>query len=78
MADKISIKDQVIELELTLVNRRGFISTLKNLVRQKARPQHDVDYQEGRLPALEAALRTLKWVETNQELIKQVYSQKAK
>lgn len=78
MAAKIPLSAQVFEIELTAANRRGFISTLRDLVRRKERPQHDVDYQTGRLPALEAALKTLKWVEANQDLIKQVHSQKAK
>lgn len=78
MAAKIPLATQIFEIELTVANRRGFISTLRDLVRRKERPQHDVDYQAGRLPALEAALATLKWVEANQETIKQVYSQKTK
>lgn len=78
MAAKIPLKDQICELELTVVNRRGFISTLKDLVRRKERPQHDLDYQAGRLPALEAAVTTLKWVEANQDLIRQVHSKTAK
>ena len=78
MAGKISIKDQVAEIELTLVNRRGFVSAIRDAIRLKTKTQHDLDYQIGRLPALEAALKTLKWVEANQDLIKQVHSQKAK
>lgn len=78
MAAKIPLATQIFEIELTVANRRGFISTLRDLVRRKERPQHDVDYQAGRLPALEAALATLKWVEANQELIKEVHRQKVK
>ena len=78
MAAKISLSAQIFEIELTLANRRGFISTLRDLVRRKERPQHDVDYQAGRVPALEAALATLKWLETNQDLIKEAHRQKAK
>lgn len=78
MAGKISIKDQVAEIELTLVNRRGFVSAIRDAIRLKTKTQHDLEYQIGRLPALEAALKTLKWVEANQDLIKQVHSQKAK
>lgn len=78
MAGKISIKDQVAEIELTLVNRRGFVSAIRDAIRLKTKTQHDLDYQIGRLPALEAALKTLKWVEANQDLIRQVHSQKAK
>ena len=78
MAGKISIKDQVAEIELTLVNRRGFVSAIRDAIRLKTKTQHDLEYQIGRLPALEAALKTLKWVEANQDLIRQVHSQKAK
>lgn len=78
MADKIPIAAQVFEIELTLANRRGFISTLRDLVRRRERPQHDVDYQAGRIPALEAALATLKWVEANQDTIRAVHKAKAK
>lgn len=78
MADKIPIKDQVAEIELTLANRRGFVSAIKDAIRLKVKTQHDLDYQVGRLPALEAALKTLKWVEANQDLIKEVYRARAK
>lgn len=78
MAAKIPLATQIFEIELTVANRRGFISTLRDLVRRKERPQHDVDYQAGRLPALEAALATLKWLEANQELVREVHRQKAK
>lgn len=78
MAAKIPLATQIFEIELTVANRRGFISTLRDLVRRKERPQHDVDYQTGRLPALEAALATLKWLEANQELVREVHRQKSK
>lgn len=78
MAAKIPLATQIFEIELTVANRRGFISTLRDLVRRKERPQHDVDYQTGRLPALEAALATLKWLEANQDLIKEAHRQKVK
>lgn len=78
MAAKIPLKDQIAEIELTLANRRGFVSAIRDAIRLKAKTQHDLDYQISRLPALEAALATLKWLEANQDVVRTVYSQKAK
>lgn len=78
MAVKIPIKEQVAEIELSLANRRGFVSAIRDAIRLKTKTQHDLEYQIGRLPALEAALATLKWVEANQDLIKEVHRKKAK
>lgn len=78
MAAKIPIKEQVAEIELSLANRRGFVSAIRDAIRLKTKTQHDLEYQIGRLPALEAALATLKWVEANQDLIKEVHRKKAK
>ncbi len=78
MAAKIPLKDQIAEIELSLVNRRGFVSAIRDAIRLKAKTQHDLDYQISRLPALEAALATLKWLEANQDVVRTVYSQKAK
>lgn len=78
MAAKIPLKDQIAEIELSLVNRRGFVSAIRDAIRLKAKTQHDLDYQISRLPALEAALATLKWLEANQDLIKDLHRAKAK
>lgn len=78
MAAKIPIKEQVAEIELSLANRRGFVSAIRDAIRLKTKTQHDLEYQIGRLPALEAALATLKWVEANQDLIREVHRKKAK
>lgn len=78
MAAKIPLKDQIAEIELTLVNRRGFVSAIRDAIRLKAKTQHDLDYQISRLPALEAALATLKWVNANQDVIRRVAKDKAK
>lgn len=78
MAAKIPLKDQIAEIELTLVNRRGFVSAIRDAIRLKAKTQHDLDYQISRLPALEAALATLKWVNANQDVIRRVAKEKVK
>lgn len=78
MAAKIPLKDQIAEIELTLVNRRGFVSAIRDAIRLKTKTQHDLEYQIGRLPALEAALSTLKWVAANQDAIKEAAKAKAK
>ena len=78
MAVKIPIEQQVAEIELTLANRRGFIAAIRDAIRLKVKTQHDLDYQISRMPALEAALKTLKWVEANQDIVRTIGVQKDK
>lgn len=68
---KISIKAQVGAVELVLANRKGHIENLKRLIRDKKRPPEELLVAEQPIAGLEAALRTLKWVEANENRIKE-------
>ena len=70
---KIPIKDQILAVERSVVNLRGHIEILKDLVAQKKRNPDVLLTKESWLPDLEAALATLKWVDKNQEKLKKTY-----
>ena len=66
---KIPIEDQVAALEDAVNNHRSYVTTVKRLVAAKERPKAILDETEARLPLMEAALKTLKWVQANRETI---------
>lgn len=66
---KIPIEDQVAALESAVNNHRSYVTTVKRLVAADERPQAILDETEARLPLMEAALKTLKWVQANRETI---------
>jgi hypothetical protein len=66
---KIPIEDQVAALESAVNNHRSYVTTVKRLVAAKERPKAILDETEARLPLMEAALKTLKWVQANRETI---------
>lgn len=67
---KVSLKDQVEAMEITVVNHRGFVDNLRELVKKKQREQVWLDIAEDRYPKLVAALNTLRWLQKNEEKIK--------
>lgn len=67
---KVSLKDQIEAIEITVVNHRGFVDNLRELVKKKQREQVWLDIAEDRYPKLVAALNTLKWLQKNEEKIK--------
>ena len=67
---KVSLKDQIEAMEITVVNHRGFVDNLRELVKKKQREQVWLDIAEDRYPKLVAALNTLKWLQKNEEKIK--------
>ncbi len=67
---KISIRQQISALELIICNRKGHIENLRSLIRSKKRDPLELEIAEQPIPGLEAALRTLKWVEANENRIK--------
>lgn len=71
---KISIRAQIDALELILCNRKGHIDNLKKLVQDKKRPAEELEVAERPILGLEAAVRTLKWVEANEKRIKEALS----
>jgi hypothetical protein len=74
---KIPIDAQVQAMEETVIAHRSYVNTVKRLVKLNERPKEILEDTERRLPLMEAALKTLKWVQTNRELIIQVH-EKAK
>jgi hypothetical protein len=67
---KVPIRTQIAAVELIICNRKGHIENLQRLIRDKKRPPEELDIAEQPIPGLEAALRTLKWVEANENRIK--------
>ena len=74
---KIPIEDQVAAMQDTVSNHRSYIRTVKRLVAAGDRPKAILEDTERRLPAMEAALKTLEWVQKNRQLIVEVH-EKAK
>jgi hypothetical protein len=70
---KVSIEDQVAAMQDTVNNHRGYIRTVKRLVAAGDRPKEIIEDTERRLPAMEAALKTLEWVQKHRELIIEVH-----
>jgi outer membrane protein TolC len=70
---KISIDDQVAALRESVVAHQSYIRTVRRLVRDGERPEEILKDTEQRLPKMEAALKTLEWVQANREIIIEVY-----
>lgn len=69
MASKISIAEQVYAVEETVNSHRSYINLVRRLVAEGDRPKEILEDTERRLPYMEAALKTLKWVQDNREAI---------
>jgi hypothetical protein len=69
MSYKINIDDQVAALDDVVRNHRSYINLVRRYVAKGERPKEILDDTEKRLPAVEAALKTLKWVQKNREII---------
>ena len=66
---KIGIDDQVAALDDVVRNHRSYINLVRRYVAEGERPKEILDDTEKRLPAVEAALKTLKWVQKNREIM---------
>jgi len=66
---KPTIAEQVFALEDVVRNHRSYINQVRRLVAKNERPEEILKETENRLPAVEAALNTLKWVQLNREAI---------
>lgn len=66
---KISIEQQVAALQDAVNNHRSYVTTVKRLVAANERPKAILIETEARLPLMEAALKTLQWVQLNRETI---------
>lgn len=67
---KISLSDQVSNLEETVKNHRGYIAFCRRYVEEGSRPKEVLEDTERRLPYMEACLKTMKWLLANEERIK--------
>lgn len=68
---KIPVSSQITALEILLANRKGFVETLRELVKNRKREPVELEIAERPIVGLEAAIRTLKWVEANENTIKE-------
>ena len=73
---KIPIDDQVQALEEAVVAHRSYVNTIRRLVKLNERPKEILEDTESRLPKMEAALKTLKWVQLNRELIIEIHNKR--
>ena len=73
---KIPIDDQVQALEEAVIAHRSYVNTVKRLVKLNERPKEILEDTENRLPKMEAALKTLKWVQLNRELIIEIHNKR--
>ena len=70
---KITIDDQVTGLREAVIAHRTYVKTIRRLVAENERPKELLADTEARLPVMEAALKTLEWVQLNREIIVEVY-----
>lgn len=66
----ISIEQQAAAVEISAINLRGHISNLESLVARNKRPAAELDIFVDRLPTLEAAAKTLRWMARNEGSIR--------
>lgn len=66
---KVPIEDQVAGLEEAVTAHRTYVSVIRRYVEKGERPEELLKDTEMRLPKMEAALKTLKWVQENREII---------
>lgn len=73
MADALvrpDIKAQVAAVERAAMNLRAHIELVEGLIRQKKRGEQELALSRSWLPDLEAAVKTLRWLEKNEHEIK--------
>jgi len=66
----IPIEQQAAAVEISAVNMRGHIENLQQLIARNKRSAAELDIFVDRLPALEAAAKTLRWMATNEASIR--------
>ncbi len=68
--NKVPIDDQIAALQRSIVNLRGHLATLEDLIAKKKMDPIVLKSKSSWLPELEAAERTLQWVKNNQQKIR--------
>lgn len=66
----IPIEQQAAAVEVSAANLRGHIDNLQALIARNKRGAGELDIFVDRLPALEAAAKTLRWMATNEASIR--------
>jgi phosphoserine phosphatase len=70
---KISLDEQVRAVEDAVNNHRSYVNTVKRFVAAGDRPKEILKDTADRLPLMEAALETLKWLQDNRETVVAAY-----
>ena len=73
---KINIRIQIDAVALALANKKGHVENLRRLISKKQRPEIELTIAENSIPGLEAAVKTLEWLEKNENRIKEALSNK--
>ena len=66
----IPIEQQAAAVEISAVNLQGHVDNLRNLVASNKRSAAELQVYVDRLPALEAAAKTLRWMASNEATIR--------
>jgi hypothetical protein len=66
----VPIEQQAASVEISAANLRGHIENLQNLIARNKRPATELDIFVDRLPSLEAAAKTLRWMSKNESSIR--------
>lgn len=69
---KIGLNEQIAGLERSICNLRDTIAKLQDMARMKRADPAMVLSRERHLDELEAALKTLRWLQGNEDRIKEV------
>jgi hypothetical protein len=67
----IQIEQQLAAVEISAANLRGHVDNLADLVARGRRSEVEHRIAADRLPALEAAARTLRWVADHEAVIRE-------
>lgn len=66
----LTLRQQADAVELAFVNQCGHVNNLVALVEKRRRPQAELDLARLSLPALEAAVGTLRFMEKNEPALR--------
>jgi len=69
---KISLDKQITAAELQLANAKGHLHVLQDRLRQRKADPIMVEMAEAKIPDLIAIVKTLQWLKTNEEKIKNI------
>ena len=70
---KVPLEQQIWAMEDAVRNHRGYVTLVRRLVANGERPEEILKETEARLPLMEAALETLKWLQENRDTVVAAY-----